>query len=82
MTFDELFSSAPVMAILRGYAPDEAVALAETIWALGVDIVEVPIQDTASLDTHLNRFFLSFLQISYKITLLDTSNDIKTFPVK
>lgn len=43
-TAEELFSDAPVMAILRDYPPREAVSLADRAWDLGIDLVEVPIQ--------------------------------------
>lgn len=41
--FDRLFAGQTVMAILRGMPPAETVALAETAWDGGVDLVEVPI---------------------------------------
>ncbi|MGO1627225.1 bifunctional 4-hydroxy-2-oxoglutarate aldolase/2-dehydro-3-deoxy-phosphogluconate aldolase [Microbacterium sp.] len=44
VTFDELFDGQRFMAILRGMAPAEAVALATRAWDLGIDLVEVPIQ--------------------------------------
>jgi 2-dehydro-3-deoxyphosphogluconate aldolase / (4S)-4-hydroxy-2-oxoglutarate aldolase len=37
----ERLRAAPVLAILRGLAPDEAVRAAEEIWATGVQLVEV-----------------------------------------
>ena len=40
----ELFAGRPVVAILRGVAPAEAVALAQTVWDSGLGVVEVPIQ--------------------------------------
>lgn len=36
------------VAILRGMAPDKAVALAQRSWAAGIDLVEVPVQDERS----------------------------------
>lgn len=41
--FDALFAGQRVMAILRGLPPAETVALAETAWDGGVELVEVPI---------------------------------------
>ncbi|GAB3651317.1 bifunctional 4-hydroxy-2-oxoglutarate aldolase/2-dehydro-3-deoxy-phosphogluconate aldolase [Glycomyces tarimensis] len=41
--FDTLFAGRRVMAILRGLPPEETVALAETAWDGGVELVEVPI---------------------------------------
>jgi 2-dehydro-3-deoxyphosphogluconate aldolase/(4S)-4-hydroxy-2-oxoglutarate aldolase len=49
MTSDEFFtrhlSSTPVIAILRGFNPAEAVDFANTAWEAGIELVEVPIQD-------------------------------------
>lgn len=42
--FDEAFSSAPVMAILRGMGVEKSVELATTAWDLGIDSVELPLQ--------------------------------------
>ena len=42
--FDEAFSGAPLMAILRGMGVERSVALATTAWDLGIDSVEVPLQ--------------------------------------
>ncbi|MFB9235816.1 bifunctional 4-hydroxy-2-oxoglutarate aldolase/2-dehydro-3-deoxy-phosphogluconate aldolase [Plantactinospora siamensis] len=42
--FDTLFGARRVMAILRGMPPAETVRLAERAWALGIDLVEVPVQ--------------------------------------
>jgi len=42
--FASAFAESPVMAILRGLEPREAVNLAEHAWDLGVALVEVPIQ--------------------------------------
>lgn len=49
-TFDELFSNTPIMAILRGYSVQRTVELAHTAWDLGVDCVEVPIQNAQALE--------------------------------
>ncbi|MGY0017844.1 bifunctional 4-hydroxy-2-oxoglutarate aldolase/2-dehydro-3-deoxy-phosphogluconate aldolase [Streptomyces sp. cg35] len=46
--FDELFAGAPVMAILRGMPADRTVELAVRAWDLGIDCVEVPVQDEAA----------------------------------
>jgi 2-dehydro-3-deoxyphosphogluconate aldolase / (4S)-4-hydroxy-2-oxoglutarate aldolase len=42
MSFDTIFTG-PIMAILRGFEPDEAVRLAGVAWDLGIETVEVPI---------------------------------------
>ncbi|WP_243075508.1 bifunctional 4-hydroxy-2-oxoglutarate aldolase/2-dehydro-3-deoxy-phosphogluconate aldolase [Microbacterium sp. SS28] len=42
--FEQLFGSAPIMAILRGMGVERSVALATTAWDLGIDSVEVPLQ--------------------------------------
>lgn len=48
-TFDNLFSTTPVMAILRGYSVERTVELACAAWDLGIDCVEVPIQNDQAL---------------------------------
>lgn len=48
--FDTQFAAAPLMAILRGFSREATLELAERAWALGIDVVEVPVQDAASLD--------------------------------
>lgn len=45
--FDESFGRCPVMAILRGYSPARTVELANRAWDLGIESVEVPVQDEA-----------------------------------
>ncbi|MFI7386079.1 bifunctional 4-hydroxy-2-oxoglutarate aldolase/2-dehydro-3-deoxy-phosphogluconate aldolase [Streptomyces sp. NPDC049813] len=47
-TFDELFAGVPVMAILRGMPADRSVELAVRAWDLGIECVEVPVQDEAA----------------------------------
>lgn len=42
MTFDAIFAG-PLMAVLRGFPPEQTVRLASTAWELGIDAVEVPI---------------------------------------
>ncbi|MFV0252987.1 MAG: bifunctional 4-hydroxy-2-oxoglutarate aldolase/2-dehydro-3-deoxy-phosphogluconate aldolase [Beutenbergiaceae bacterium] len=42
--FDQAFHRSPVMVILRGFAPDEAVRLAHRAWSSGIGVVEVPLQ--------------------------------------
>lgn len=51
MSIEHLMSSSTVMAILRNYSPEEAVALAGTAWDLGIDLVEVPVQSPDALPT-------------------------------
>ena len=41
--FDQALAAFPVVAILRGVRPDEAVAVTEALFAEGVRIVEVPL---------------------------------------
>lgn len=48
VTFDELFANSPVMAIFRGMTPQRSVELAAHAWDLGLDCVEVPLQDEQS----------------------------------
>jgi 2-dehydro-3-deoxyphosphogluconate aldolase / (4S)-4-hydroxy-2-oxoglutarate aldolase len=47
--FDQRFASAPVMAILRGLTPHEAVTLATRAWDLGLTTVEVTIERPAAV---------------------------------
>ncbi|TFD93302.1 bifunctional 4-hydroxy-2-oxoglutarate aldolase/2-dehydro-3-deoxy-phosphogluconate aldolase [Cryobacterium lactosi] len=47
--FDEAFSTAPLMAILRGTGVERAVQLATTAWDLGIDAVEVTLQSDEDL---------------------------------
>ncbi|SCL26775.1 2-keto-3-deoxy-phosphogluconate aldolase [Micromonospora pallida] len=49
-TFDEILGDRPIMAILRGVPPAEAVTLAEAVWDTGIGAVEVPIQTPEALD--------------------------------
>ena len=42
--FEQIFGTAPVMAILRGMGVERSLALATTAWDLGIDSVEVPLQ--------------------------------------
>lgn len=49
---DEIFSGAPLMAILRGMGVERSLAVSTTAWDLGIDVVELPIQtpeDVAAL---------------------------------
>ena len=48
--FDEAFSRAPVMAILRGFAPARTVELAQRGWDAGITCIEVPIQSASAID--------------------------------
>lgn len=41
--FDDLFASSPIMIILRGQKPAEAVTLATQAWDLGLTAIEVPV---------------------------------------
>ena len=41
---DELFGTCNAIAILRGFAPGEAVQLAHRAWDVGIDLVEVTVQ--------------------------------------
>ncbi|MGD7706285.1 bifunctional 4-hydroxy-2-oxoglutarate aldolase/2-dehydro-3-deoxy-phosphogluconate aldolase [Microlunatus sp. Y2014] len=47
----ELIKGRSVMAIFRGFDTDRTVELARRAWDLGIDLVEVPIQDDASVAT-------------------------------
>jgi len=52
--FDEIFSGAPLMAILRGMGVERSARLATIAWGLGIDSVEVPLQ-TAEDDRALRE---------------------------
>ena len=41
--FDQAFVTCPLIAILRGLHPDEAVAVGEALVASGITILEVPL---------------------------------------
>ncbi|MEU6814441.1 bifunctional 4-hydroxy-2-oxoglutarate aldolase/2-dehydro-3-deoxy-phosphogluconate aldolase [Streptomyces sp. NPDC046860] len=45
VSFDRVFAGVPVMAILRGMPLTRTVELAERAWDLGIECVEVPVQD-------------------------------------
>jgi 2-dehydro-3-deoxyphosphogluconate aldolase/(4S)-4-hydroxy-2-oxoglutarate aldolase len=47
--FANAFARRRVMAILRGFAPDDAVTYARRAWDAGIALVEVPIQDDAAI---------------------------------
>lgn len=43
MTFDDALAAMPVLAVLRGMPPDEAIAVGEALTAAGISIMEVPL---------------------------------------
>lgn len=47
--FDDAFAACPVIAILRGLKPDEAVDIGEALVAAGVRIIEVPLNSPEPL---------------------------------
>jgi 2-dehydro-3-deoxyphosphogalactonate aldolase len=51
ITLEEAWAEAPVIAITRGVRPDEAVAVAEALYAEGVRIVEVPLNSPEPFDS-------------------------------
>lgn len=54
MSFEDLFRTRPVMAILRGYGADRTLELSRTAWSVGITCVEVPLQNDADA-VALNR---------------------------
>jgi Entner-Doudoroff aldolase len=42
--FSEIFTAAPLMAIVRGMGVERSLTVATTAWDLGIDVVELPIQ--------------------------------------
>ncbi len=49
--FAEAASRSPLLAILRGFSPDETVRLCEVAWTAGARLVEVPLQDPSAHDS-------------------------------
>ncbi|MGA2528763.1 MAG: bifunctional 4-hydroxy-2-oxoglutarate aldolase/2-dehydro-3-deoxy-phosphogluconate aldolase [Acidimicrobiales bacterium] len=47
--FEASFARKRVMAILRGLAPEETVAMCKRAWRAGIEVVEVPIQSDDAL---------------------------------
>ncbi|MFF2389719.1 bifunctional 4-hydroxy-2-oxoglutarate aldolase/2-dehydro-3-deoxy-phosphogluconate aldolase [Agromyces sp. NPDC058104] len=48
--FDTLLAGRPLMAIFRGLGVDRSLALARQAWALGIDVVELPIQSADDVE--------------------------------
>ena len=69
--FDEAFSRAPVMAILRGFAPARTVELAQRGWDAGITCIEVPIQSASAIDA-LNPYVRSLDELRRDIVQLGT----------
>lgn len=51
MTLDDALRHAPVIAIIRGVRPGEAVEIGEALYAGGVRVVEVPLNSPEPLDS-------------------------------
>jgi 2-dehydro-3-deoxyphosphogalactonate aldolase len=49
--FDKAFTTCPLIAILRGLHPDEAVAVGEVLVAAGITILEVPLNSPEPYDS-------------------------------
>jgi len=49
--FDQAFAACPLIAILRGLHPDEAVAVGEALVAAGITILEVPLNSPEPYDS-------------------------------
>jgi 2-dehydro-3-deoxyphosphogluconate aldolase / (4S)-4-hydroxy-2-oxoglutarate aldolase len=47
--FDNCFRDCRVMVIMRGYRPDDAVAMARHAWSMGITNIEVTLQDQAGI---------------------------------
>ncbi|MDJ0334925.1 bifunctional 4-hydroxy-2-oxoglutarate aldolase/2-dehydro-3-deoxy-phosphogluconate aldolase [Salinibacterium sp. G-O1] len=47
--FSHALPPGSILAILRGHGVDRTLALAESVWAAGVNLVEIPLQDSRSL---------------------------------
>lgn len=48
--FEELFGSTRLMAILRGMGVERSLAVSNTAWDLGIDVIELPIQTADDLE--------------------------------
>lgn len=58
-TFDRCFAECPLVAIIRGVTPDEAVAIGEALMEAGIRIIEVPLnspEPLASIERLAQRF--------------------------
>lgn len=51
MTLDEALAHAPIVAIIRGVRPEEAVEIGEALYAGGIRVVEVPLNSPEPLDS-------------------------------
>ena len=51
VTFDHAIAACPLVAILRGVKPDEAVAIGEVLIAKGFRMIEVPLNSPEPLDS-------------------------------
>lgn len=51
--FAQHLGPAPVLAILRGFGPDRTLELCRQAWALGIPLVEVPVQAPRDLESLL-----------------------------
>ena len=51
MTLEQAMAEAPVVAILRGLRPEEAAGMGEALHAVGVRIIEVPLNSPHPLDS-------------------------------
>ena len=51
LSFVTAFAEMPLVAILRGVAPDQVVEIAEALHAAGIRIVEVPLNSPQALDS-------------------------------
>jgi 2-dehydro-3-deoxyphosphogalactonate aldolase len=51
MTWDEVLSDLPLIAILRGITPDEAAEVAEALCQAGLKCLEVPLNSPSAMDS-------------------------------
>ncbi len=51
MTFDEALASLPIIAIVRGVEPDQAVSIGEALYDQGVRAMEVPLNSPEPLES-------------------------------
>jgi len=51
MTLDDALAETPIVAIIRGVRPEEAVAIGEALYEAGVRVVEAPLNSPEPLDS-------------------------------
>ena len=79
-TIADLLAGRPLVAILRGVAPSEAVRIAQDVWDSGLGVVEVPNFDMV-LRNHLFSEFISDHLFYFTAETLRTTLTVNGFEV-